>query len=314
MRIGRLRVGGVGVPAAAALGFRNSHPLHRVRHHHDRLAAGEHPARPVEDGGECVEVVSVDLLDVPAEGTPLVGDRLDCEPAREQAPRHHLVVVEDRDQVVEAKVRRRHRRLPDAALGRFSVADDAVDAAGFEVLQSKRERMTLRLGEAEPEQAARRLETRCRAHVRVALQPPAQLAVVVDLLDGEEATERQGGVEPGRGMRLGQDQPVAFGPVRLVGSEPELTEVQEREDLGHRHRAGDVGPIGRRRPSRRSSGGSRRRPIPAAFARHLRDEGSASCVPLYTRIPSEPPGRRQLSLPRHRDWLRCSCTSPGRFR
>ena len=75
-------------------------------------------------------------------------------------------------------------------------------------------------------------------HVGVAFERAAQLPEGHDLVVREVAGLRQRRVEHRRRMPLGEDEPVAVGPVRVLGVVPEEpAEIEGRHDLGRRQRA-----------------------------------------------------------------------------
>ena len=78
--------------------------------------------RALEPLDERREVVAVDLGDGPAEGAPLVGQRLEAHRALGRVALLEAVAVDDDRQVVEAEVRGRHGRFPVAALLQLAVA------------------------------------------------------------------------------------------------------------------------------------------------------------------------------------------------
>ena len=66
-------------------------------------------------------VVAVDLADSPAEGRPLLGERLEADRPLGRVPLLEAVPINDRDEVVEAGVTGRHRGL-DGWLDALAVA------------------------------------------------------------------------------------------------------------------------------------------------------------------------------------------------
>ena len=96
-------------------------------------------------------------LRLPAEGAPLVGDRLHVEDDR--AVGLDAVAVDQRDEVVEPEVARRHRRLPGRALLHLAVGELDEDARRRAV-EPQAERLADALAEAVAERAADHLDAR----------------------------------------------------------------------------------------------------------------------------------------------------------
>ena len=70
-----------------------------------------------------LDVVAVDLDDVPVERAELVGDGAEAHDLGAGAVDLQAVVVDDRDEVGEALVGGEHRRLPDLALLQLAIAE-----------------------------------------------------------------------------------------------------------------------------------------------------------------------------------------------
>ncbi len=88
------------------------------------------------------------------------------------------------------------------------------------------------------ERAGRGLDAGEPLHVGVPLERAAQLAQGHDLVVREIARLGQRRVEHRRRMPLGENEPVAVGPVRVLGIVPqESAEIQGRHDLDGRQRA-----------------------------------------------------------------------------
>ena len=109
-------------------------------------------------------------------------------------------------------------------------------------------------------------------HVRVALEPRVGAVEGQQLLDREVAAQRHRRVQPDRGVALGQDEAVAVRPGGLVGSDPQLVEVQRGQHVGGRQRAAQVPGAGvvdgpdhlDPDPARRPPAGGRARPASTA--------------------------------------------------
>ena len=60
-----------------------------------------------------------------------------------------------------------------------------------------------------------------------------RLAVGIDLIDGEEAAQGEHCIQRGGAVSLGEDQPVAVFPARVLRIEGHDVEVQDSQDFGH---------------------------------------------------------------------------------
>src|SRR5688572_1790354 len=87
------------VPEHGVLHEGNALPLDGMAEHHGGPAPL--PGRDIERRGEREMVVPVDLLHVPVEGPPLVGERLELQRVRYRGERLDLVVIDGDDEVVE---------------------------------------------------------------------------------------------------------------------------------------------------------------------------------------------------------------------
>jgi hypothetical protein len=64
----------------------------------------------------------------------------------------------------------------------------------------------------------------------------AEARVVIEQRAVEEPDVREERIQADRGVALAEDEAVTVGPVRLLGSIPQLRVVQRREELGGRER------------------------------------------------------------------------------
>ncbi len=173
-RLELLRLDGAGMPVVVALHVGDALALDRVGDDRDRPAVAA--AGLVEHAQDVGDVVAVDLEHPPAEGGPL-GDELAGSLGRRPAVRSvagpavllELVVVDDRDEVVEAVAGRRHGRLPDLALLALAVAEHDVGPAGAS-RQARAEGHAHPGRDAHAERAGRHVEAGQAGHVRVALE------------------------------------------------------------------------------------------------------------------------------------------------
>src|SRR3990167_4134653 len=68
------------------------------------------------------KIVAVDLPNLPAEGPPLVHERIEIQHLADRSKALDLVVVDDGDEVVQRVVRREQRSLPGRTLVALAVA------------------------------------------------------------------------------------------------------------------------------------------------------------------------------------------------
>src|SRR4029450_12015013 len=126
------------------------------------------------------EVVAIDLQHRPAEGLPLVDDRLEVEDLLDEAVELNAVVVQNHTEIVNAVIRRPeagsgHRAFPDLALLDLPVADDAVHTRAL-ARELEAEGHARRHRQPLAERARRGLDARQRDAVGMALERAAQLA------------------------------------------------------------------------------------------------------------------------------------------
>ena len=148
-----------------------------------------------------------------------------------------MVAVDDQREVIEPEFGRRRGRLPVLSLVQLAVTGEdirvvtlLIDAGGEGVADSDRQALT--------ERAGRRFDAGEALHVGVPLERAAQLAQGHDLIVRKIAGLGERGIEHRGGMPLGEDEPVAVGPVRvrrIVPQEP--AKIEGRHDLDGRQRA-----------------------------------------------------------------------------
>src|SRR5260221_5339983 len=127
------------------------HALARQRTQHDRLRAAASRPRPLQRRDDRRNVVAVDLLRLPAEGAPLIRDRLHVED--DAAVGLDAVAVDQRDEIVETEARAGHRRLPGGALLHLAIGE-LDENPGLRAVESKPEGLADALPEAVAERAA----------------------------------------------------------------------------------------------------------------------------------------------------------------
>ena len=97
-------------------------------------------------------------------------------------------------------------------------------------------------GEAVAEAAGAHLDA---GDLDVRVHPEGGAAIVhgveaVDVVVVDEAGQLERGAEAGVGVALGEDEAVAVRPVRLVGADVHLVEVEDGQDVGGGQRAAGV--------------------------------------------------------------------------
>src|SRR5205823_2630385 len=147
------------------------------------------------------DVMTIDLVDVPAEDTPALRHRGQVQHLLRVAERLLAVQIDDRDEVGEAVVRGKHHRLPERALIALRVADED-EAPAPRALQARRERRSRRQREPLSQGARREIDT-LQAMLRVDAQQRSVATEGIERLPGDPAPEVQGGVESEGGVSLG---------------------------------------------------------------------------------------------------------------
>ena len=143
-------------------------PQHRVLHEADAFAchrvrddAGGTILLDRQDRQRCLdllEIVSVDLDDVPSERAPFIGERLELHHVRDCVETLNFVVVDQDDEIVELVLRREERRLPDRTFIAFAVAEHHEHAMRFAV-ELRGERHAGGDRKSVPEGTGRQLDT-----------------------------------------------------------------------------------------------------------------------------------------------------------
>ena len=203
--------------------------------------------------------MAVDLGDPPPERLPLVHERLYGHDVVRGAVERPLVVVDDGDEVVQLVLVGEHRRLPHLTLMQLSVAQDAVrpiggvdalDVARQEgLLCSGRSQDHLQLlgvghaggeGESLPERTTRIVDARGGPPVGVALEGRTVAVVGAQGLLREDPQLDQSRIDSLAAVSLGHDHPVALGPIRVLGVELDVVQVERRHHIDDGHSAPSV--------------------------------------------------------------------------
>jgi hypothetical protein len=199
-------------------------------------------ARGAKRGVDRLGIVPVDRRGVPAIGREpcelVVRDRERGRPVDRDA-----VVVEQDDQPVELEVPGERGRLVADALHQAAVAGDHVGAvvdqpaaeSGREVALGQRH--ADRVGDALAERAGRGLDAEGVAELGMPGSAGPELAEALQLLERHVgvAGEVEQRVEQHRAVAGREHEPVAVGPVGMLGGEFQVAGEQHGGDVGHAH-------------------------------------------------------------------------------
>ena len=140
-----------------------------------------------------------------------------------------MVVVHDAYEVVEAVLTGAHGGFPDLAFLYLAVAHGAEDTVAHAVLLAG-ESHADGVGEPLAQGACGHVNAGDVVHLGVAGEVAVHLAEGLEVLDGEEAPEGEGGVERGGAVALGENEAVAFRGPGVCGVEIfHGVEVEDRE-------------------------------------------------------------------------------------
>jgi hypothetical protein len=203
---------------------------------HDRLILDR--LREVAGVDDLREVVAVDLDHMPAEGLPLLAQVFERHDLLRRPADLNVVPIGDGDEVRQPVLGGKHRRLPRVPLVLLAVAHRAVNPAIADSIHLPRLGNAGRLRQPRAERPAGRFQPGKARPFRMALQTRPELAERHQLLDGEVAGPRHRRVAHRDDVPIGEDQPVALRPVRILRVVFEDDEVERREDVGHPERPG----------------------------------------------------------------------------
>ena len=202
---------------------------------HDDGRAAFHVRRLRERTVDLLDVVTVDLDRVPAEGASTLGVGVEIPAVHRLARLAEAVHVDDRREVVEPVVSRVLERLPDRPLRHLAVAAQHPDAVRqmVESLAGERDADADRQALAErPGRDVHPRQHRCG----VALEAAPELAEREQVLVGDRAGGLEEAVVQGRGVTLGEDQMVVAG---VFGTSEVVVQVlgeQHGDEVGGGHR------------------------------------------------------------------------------
>ncbi len=237
---------------AHAAEVRHAPTLHRARDDGDRLLRARH------DGGlDCRRIVPVDHFGLPAERSSLPLEMAPILRRCDEIALTERVAVEDRHDVVEALVGDEVHRLPNLALARLAVADDAVDALA-EPVEPRRRAEPARDRQALAERSGRRVEERkAQRGIGMAVdraRDVAQRHEIVARHRPPRAVGRDRDAEIGacriddrHGMAFRQDEPVGAAVPGLLRIPAHDAVHQHGDDMRERQRRRGMAAAGRRR-------------------------------------------------------------------
>ena len=130
----------------------------------------------------------------------------------------------------------RHRRLPDLALGDLTVAQDGVDAEALLRLLAG-QRHADGNGDALAQRAGGHIDAGVIVHLDVAGHVAVDAAEHLQVLDREEAAQREDRIERRGTMALGHDETVTVGVVRVLGVDAHLAEIEISQHVHAAERA-----------------------------------------------------------------------------
>ena len=136
----------------------------------------------LERGQDLLHVVPVDVDDVPAEGAVLVLQGLDVHHVLDPPIDLKAVPVDDRTDIVQLEVARRHDGFPDLPFLLLTVPHQAVGAV-VSVVQIRRQSDAYADGQSLPERPGRSLDPRQFLPVRMPLERRVELPECYYVLD-----------------------------------------------------------------------------------------------------------------------------------
>ena len=215
----------------------------------DGRLAGDHRrlvgmAGRLDGVGDRFGIVAVDVAGVPAGGLE-AGDLVGVVGQRDRAVDRDVVVVPEDDQLVELEMAGKRDGFLGNAFHQAAVAGQHIGVVVDEVVaeggvhDALAEREADRIGEALAERAGRRLDAGGMAVFGMAGGLRAQLAEMLDLVDGHVlvAGQIEQRIEQHRAVAGRQDEAVAVGPVRglrdrISGSGVNSTVAMSAQPIG----------------------------------------------------------------------------------
>ena len=187
-------------------------------------------------------IVAIDLDDVPAEGAPLVRQRLEIVGLGDGGALLQAVAVDDQGQVGELAVAGGHRRLPVAAFLQLAVAGDD-EGAEIGAVHLPGDGDADRDRQAVAERPGIGLDAGNVVAVRMAVQLRQRLHVGGQHIERDEAGLGQRRVERAGAVALAQDEAVAAGIARPLRIVAQHAEIEGRQNVGDRHVAAGMAKL-----------------------------------------------------------------------
>ena len=188
-------------------------------------------------------VVPVDLGNVPAEGAPLVGERLEAVGLLRAGALLEAVAVDDHGEVGELAVAGEHAGFPVAAFLQFAVAGHHENAPGG-AADLAGDRHADRDRHAVAERPGIGLDAGQVVAVGVAVQSRQRAHIGRQQVTRKVARFGKGGVEGAGAVALAHDEAVAVRRPRLGGVVAEHAEIEGRQYIRYREIAAGV-PLAR---------------------------------------------------------------------
>ena len=183
--------------------------------------------------------MAVDGDDVEAEGGELLVQGLQRHDVLGGAVDLEAVHVHDDAQVIQLVLGGGHKGLPALALVQLAVAHDGVDAVVL-VVELAAQGHANGGGDALAQGAGGHVHAPDVVHLYVAGHVAVDAAEHVQVVHGEEAPQRQNGIEGGAAVALGHDEAVTVRVLGVLGVHVHDVEVQGSDQVQAGHGAAGV--------------------------------------------------------------------------
>jgi hypothetical protein len=209
-----------------------------VEQDHAGLSAGQLACgvEGLQHGGQ---VVAVDPLHMPAEGGPLVGERLETQHLAGGAVRLLVVDIDEADEVAQPLVGGGHGRLPSGTFVELAVGHRVVDE-GRVALVAKPQSHAHRDRQALAQRAAGHLHARRVGRHAGHGQTAVVAAVGLQLALGDDAGFDQRRIESDRVVPVRKQEAVAAFPFGLVRSQAQRVAIGHCQHIGPAQGLADV--------------------------------------------------------------------------
>ena len=173
---------------------------------------------------------------MPAERFKLLVQRLGGHDVLRLAVDLQTVDVDAGAQIVEVVLIGGHHGLPDLTLGDLAVAKNGVDTIIL-LCDLTGQRHADGDGDALAQRAGGHIDAGDVFHFHMAGHMAVDAAEHLEILDREEAAQRQHRVHGGGAVALGHDEAVTAGVMRVLGIDAHFGKVQVRQHVHAAHRA-----------------------------------------------------------------------------